>query len=147
LLTDALRNWRFGRWSLASQLMLVARSTAVLWLLALLLDPTSTGIFVACDTLVRLSAPLLFAVANVFFASAARAFAQGDLSEMRRLARQTAAGLGTATALLCGLFVCLGDPALATLYGTAYSAQGTVVSLLALAMVADALEIVATNGL
>src|SRR5207245_2674547 len=87
ILADAARNWRFGRWNLASQLMLVVRGTALLWLLVLLLDPTPTGIYVACDTLVRLSAPLLMAVANVFFPRAARAFAKGDMFEVRRLAR------------------------------------------------------------
>jgi O-antigen/teichoic acid export membrane protein len=143
---DLQRNWRFGRWSLASQLVLVARGAAVLWLLALLLDATSTGIFVACDTLVRLAAPLLMAVANVFLPRAARAFAQGDVAEVSRLARRTAAGLGMATALLAVLFICCGEFALAALYGDAYAGHGTVLSLLALAAVADALEIVATTG-
>src|SRR5262249_50066735 len=128
-------------------LVLVARTTAVLWLLALLLDPTSTGLFVACDTLVRLSAPLLMAVANVLFPRAAGAFAKGDLFEVRRPAPHAAGALGSATALLFVLFVWFGDTALAKLYGPAFGAQGGVLGLLALAMVADALETVATNGL
>jgi O-antigen/teichoic acid export membrane protein len=147
ILADALRNWRFGRWSLASQLVLLARGAAVLWLLALLLDPASTGLFAACETLVRLSAPLLLAVSNVLFPRAASAYATGDLLEVRRLARQAAAVLGTATALLFVLFVLFGELALAKVYGAAYGALGAVLFPVALAMVADGLEIVATNGL
>jgi O-antigen/teichoic acid export membrane protein len=147
LLADALRNWRFGWRLLASQQVLVARNMAVLWLVALVLDPASTGLFAACDSLVRLSAPLQMAVASVFFAKAAGASARGDMFAVRRLARQAAGRLGTATGLLFVLFVWFGGPVLAKLYGAAYGPQGGVLSLLALAMVADALEIVATNGL
>jgi O-antigen/teichoic acid export membrane protein len=144
---DAVKNFRFGRWSLASQLVLVARSTAVLWLLALLLDPSSTGIFVAGDNLVRLSAPLMMAVSNVFFPRAARLIAAGDLPSVRRLAGRSAIVLAAATAGLALFFVLTGDRLLPALYGGAYAGQGAVVAVLAVAMVADALETVATNGL
>jgi O-antigen/teichoic acid export membrane protein/2-polyprenyl-3-methyl-5-hydroxy-6-metoxy-1,4-benzoquinol methylase len=147
VLPDALRNWRSGRWTLASQLILVVRSTVVLWLLAFLLGPTSTGTYVASETLVRLSAPLLLAVTSVFFPRVALAYAAGDLAAVRQLARRTASALSAATALLFVLFVAFGEPALAMLYGAAYGAQGAVLSLLALGAVADSLEIVATNGL
>ena len=119
----------------------------MLWLLALLLDPTSTGIFVAGDTLVRLSAPLMMAVSNVFFPRAARAIAAGDRAGVRSLAGRSAFALATATAIVAVVFVVAGERALAALYGPAYGGQGLVVSLLAVAMVADALETVATNAL
>jgi O-antigen/teichoic acid export membrane protein len=144
---DFLKNWKFGRWSLASQLVLVARSTAVLWLLALLLDPSSTGIFVAGDNLVRLSAPLMMAVTNVYFPRAARVVASGDLPGVRRLAGRSAVILAVATAVLALFFVVAGERVLGFLYGGAYGGQGLVIALLAIAMVADALETVATNGL
>jgi O-antigen/teichoic acid export membrane protein len=144
---DALKNWKFGRWSAASQLVLAARSTAVLWLIAILLNPASTGIFVAGDNFVRLSAPLMMAVSNVFFPRAARMIAAGDLSRVRRLAARSALVLAAATAVLALFFVLAGDRLLSVLYGGAYAGQGAVVAVLAVAMVADALESVATNGL
>jgi O-antigen/teichoic acid export membrane protein len=144
---DAKRNWRCGRWMLVSQLTLVARSSAVLWLLALLLDATSIGIYVACETLVKLSSPLMMAVANVLFPSAARAYANRDTLQVRRLVFQSAVVLGMATTLLCGLFVWFGEPAMTKLYGEAFSGLGAIVSLLAFAMIADALDTAAANGL
>jgi O-antigen/teichoic acid export membrane protein len=147
IVADAKRNWRCGRWLLVSQLTLVARSSAVLWLLALLLDVTSIGIYVACETLVKLSSPLMIAVANVLFPSAARAYAHRDTQRVRHLVFQSAAFLGIATTLLCGLFVWFGDPAMTRLYGEAYSGLGAIVSLLAFAMIADALDTAAANGL
>ncbi len=147
IVADARRNWRCGRWLLVSQLTLVARSSAVLWLLALLLDAASIGIYVACETLVKLSGPLMMAVANVLFPSAARAYANRDMSEVRRLVFQSAAVLGTATTLMCGLFVWFGDLSMTRLYGEAYSGLGAIVTLLALAIIADALDTAAANGL
>lgn len=147
IVADAKHSWQFGRWPLVSQLTLAARASAVLWLLALLLDTTSAGVYVASESLMRLSAPLMMAVASVLVPSAARAFAKGNTSEVRRLVHQSAAVLGIATSLLCGLFLLFGGIVLSKLYGDAFSDQGMVVSLLALAMVADALEVAATNGL
>src|SRR5262249_19051732 len=51
ILADARRNWSCGRWVLVRDLTLAARSASFLWLVALMLDTTSTGIYVACDTL------------------------------------------------------------------------------------------------
>jgi O-antigen/teichoic acid export membrane protein len=73
--------------------------------------------------------------------------AGGDLTGVRHLAGRSAVVLAAATAVLALVFVLAGEQVLAVLYGGAYSGQGVVVAILAGAMVADALETVATNGL
>ena len=146
LQADAHKNWQFGRWAVASQLFLVARASAVLWLLALLLNDVATGIFAACDTLVKLSGPLLLAAANVLFPKIARASAENNFDEIRRITRRTATIVGCATALLFVLFALAGERALTLIYGASFSSHGALLTLLALAVVADGLEMVAANG-
>ncbi|MEX0679226.1 MAG: lipopolysaccharide biosynthesis protein [Pirellulales bacterium] len=147
LWADAKRNWRSGRWMLVSQLILATRVHSELWLVALLMDITSTGIFAACEVLVRLSTPFPIAVANILFPSAASAYAQGDTSKVRRLVRQSAAVLCAGALPFCLLFALFGAVLLTKLYGNAFAGQGVVVSLLALGVVADAVDTAASNGL
>ena len=77
---------------------------------------------------------------------AARAFAAENTAEVRRLVRRSATLLGVMSLLLAPPLMFLGD-AISLVCGKAYSGQGVVVSLLAIAMIADALEIAASNGL
>ena len=147
LVADALRNVRCGHWFLWNQLTLAARPAAILWLVAFEMDATWTGIFAACDILTRMTNPLLYSVANVLLPNAARASATGDTAQVRQLVFHAALVLFMSTVPLFLLFLLCGDPMLAKLYGDAYSGQGIVVAILALAGIADALDTAATNGL
>ena len=147
LWADARRNWHSGRWQLVSQLVLATRVHAQLWLVALMTDLMSTGIYAACETLVRLSTPLPIAVANVLFPTTASAFAQGDVLKVRRLVRRSAALLSAAAVPLCVAFVLFGAVLLTMLYGEAFTGQETVLSLLMLSAITDAIDTAASNGL
>ncbi len=147
IVSDARLNWRCGRWVLVRDLTLSFRSNSLLWLVALMLDATSTGIYVACDTLMRLATPIMMAVANVLFPSAALAFAEGDLPKVRGLVNKAALVLLLATSPFCVAFVFFGEPMLAKLFGEAYGGQGTVMALMAMVAITDALDTGAANGL
>lgn len=147
LWADAGRNWRSGKWQLVSQLILATRVHAQVWLVALMTDIISTGIFAACETLLRLSTPLPMAVANILFPTTASAYAQGDLSKVRRLVRRSAAVLSAGAVPFCLLFTLFGAVLLTKLYGEAFAGQGTVLSLLALGAITDAIDTAASNGL
>jgi O-antigen/teichoic acid export membrane protein len=138
---------RCGSWFVVSQLILAARGSALLWILVAVLGSTWTGVFAACDTIVRLSNPSIIGVRNMLYPSAARAFSKGDLGEVRRLVLQSAQVLLLVTGLACLFFALFGNFLIAKLYGDQFSGYGSVVTLLALAVVADALDAAAASGL
>jgi O-antigen/teichoic acid export membrane protein len=144
---DAARNWRYGRWLLVGQVTLTGRSYSLIWLVALLMDTTTTGIFVACDTLVRLWSPLPLAVANILFPSASRAFAKGDTAEVRRMVNHSTLLLIAASLPFSAFLALLGDLVVTTLYGNEYSGYGLVMGMLGMTAVADSIDTGAANGL
>ncbi len=147
LWTDARRNWHSGRWQLVSQLILATRVHAQVWLVALMTDLMSTGIYAACETLVRLSTPLPIAVANVLFPATASAYAAGDVPKVRSLVRRSAAVLSAGAVPFCLVFMFFGAYLLTKLYGEAFAGQATVLSLLVLSAITDAIDTAAGNGL
>lgn len=144
---DTVRSWRRGRWFLVSQITLALRASSLLWVLVLMLNASSTGIFSACETLLRLVSPLSIAVAAILFPKAAAAYAVGDILQVRRLVKKSAIVLGLAAAVLFVLCLLIGDVTLAHVYGAMYAGNGAALSLLALAGIADALDTAASNGL
>lgn len=147
VLADAVRNWRYGRWMLAGQLTLFARDSMLIWLVAWELGTVSAGIFAACCTFVKLTSPLPMAAANVLFPSAARAFADGDIAKVRRLANQSVAAICALSAPVVAILVFAGGRLLTKAYGEAFSGAGAVVCLLAFGAISDAFDTGATSGL
>jgi len=144
---DFRRNWVSGRWILAGQLTLVVRGNILHWLLALVLSTAVTGVFFACETLVLLANPLLMGVANVLVPGAARAFAQGGASAVRRVVHRATLLLGALTTILAVLFIVLGNRFLGLVYGDDFSGHQALITLLALATLAEALGTASYNGL
>jgi O-antigen/teichoic acid export membrane protein len=71
------RNWKIGRWLVASQVMAVIHGYMPAWLLAVLVGTNATGEFVAYLNLALLANPLIFAVGNLLTPRAAHALARG----------------------------------------------------------------------
>ncbi|MHB8899060.1 MAG: glycosyltransferase [Thermoguttaceae bacterium] len=145
--TDSRRNWRLGRWMLASQLASTLGTYAGTWLLAIFLDVRLAGVYAACASIVCLTNPVLLGLGNVLAPRAARAFAEGGTAGLRRVSRESAflmVGLTGAVALVIGLF---GSEALAVLYGPAYASSQAVVILLSVTTMFTAVALVADQGL
>jgi O-antigen/teichoic acid export membrane protein len=147
LWADAKQCWNYGSWFVVSQLILAARASALLWILVGILGSVWTGVFAACDTIVRLSNPAIIGIRNMLYPTAARAFAKRDLDEVRRLVLQSAQLLFLFTALAGVFFALFGNLLISRLYGAEFSGYGTIVTLLALGIVADALDAAAASGL
>ena len=59
-----MANWDFGRWILAGQLLGTLHGYAVPWVLALTVGIASTGIFVAAQTIILLTNPMVLGLTN-----------------------------------------------------------------------------------
>lgn len=141
------RSLSFGKWVFASQITGTVHAYLLYWLLALLLDTTTTGAFAACWTVVMIANPFLLGISNVLSARAARAFAEGGRAEVRRVIYKTTLVLGSAMAAFCWLVFLFGGEMMRLLYGREYAGYEHTISVLAIAMLVSALLIAVDHGL
>jgi O-antigen/teichoic acid export membrane protein len=80
-----LKHWVFGRWILASQGTNVLASNVMLWIVAFWLGPTATGIFAACDSILRFANPIVVSLNNILTPWAAIGLNKGGKAELRRI--------------------------------------------------------------
>jgi len=112
------------------------------------LGTTATGMYAACMTVALFSTPLILGISNALSPRAAQAFHVGGGAELRRVVLQTTLLLGMAMALFCALVFVAGEDIMDVLYdGSQYQGHGHAVAVLALAMLATALGMPASNGL
>jgi O-antigen/teichoic acid export membrane protein len=148
---DWWSNWAFSRWALASQLLGQTTAYIMPWALAAAWDEAATGVFGACNTLVGLANMFVLGLSNYLSPRAARAYAQGGLSELKQV-------LGTIIALFVvslGLFAVasffLGEWVAVLMYsekyGEALRGSGTIIGVLALGVVANSISMACGNGL
>lgn len=148
LLPELCRNWRLGRWVVASHAAAMFQTYAVHWLLALLLGAASTGVFAACMTLLLLANPLMIGIGNVLEAKAAHAWAKHGRPGLRRVVWSTTALVGGALAVYCLTIMVVGGPLVAWLYdGPQYEGQAATVAVLALSALVGSLDLGAAHGL
>jgi O-antigen/teichoic acid export membrane protein/serine/threonine-protein kinase RIO1 len=142
------QSWALGKWLFASQLTLAVQGYFIHWLLAWEVGTTATGVYAACMTVVLFSNPLILGISNALAPRTAQAFSQGGGAELRRVVLQTTLLLGLAMALFCGVVFLTGDEVMDLLYdGPQYDGHGHTVAVLALAMLATALGMPASNAL
>jgi O-antigen/teichoic acid export membrane protein len=142
------QSWALGKWLFASQVTLSVQGYFVHWLLAWTLGAAATGVYAACMTVVLFSNPLILGIANALAPRAAQAFAEGGGAHLRRVVFQTTLLLGAAMMLFCGALFFGGEDVMTRLYhGSQYEGHGHTVFVLALAMLASAVGMPASNGL
>jgi O-antigen/teichoic acid export membrane protein/glycosyltransferase involved in cell wall biosynthesis len=144
---DLKRNWRVGRWMLASQLTATLSGFAGAWLLALLLSVEMAGIYGACVSIVCLTNPVLLGLGNVLMPRTARAFGEGGHAEVRRVSRESMALLGSLTAIGTAILAVFGHSILAILFGSHFAEYHLVITVLALGMLLNAVAMAATHAL
>ena len=142
------QSWSLGKWLFASQLTLSVQAYFIHWLLAWVVGATATGVYAACMTVVLFANPLFLGISNSLAPKAAKAFSDGGGAELWRVVFQTTWLLGTAMAIFCAAVFLAGEHVLGLLYqGGQYAGHGHTVAILALAMLASALGMPASNGL
>lgn len=142
------KNWEFGKWYFAGEMVAHLRSQlAVLWLLAFVLGQTATGVFAACLTVVFLSNPFVLGIARMLTPWLNRADAEGGRVALRRAAVQSTLLLTLPMAIFCGVVALVGGALVTRLYGDAYSGQQAVVAVLAAGVLAKAIGMTPRQGL
>jgi O-antigen/teichoic acid export membrane protein len=147
VLADAAHNWRFSRWLVASQIWFMGRIAVMPWIVAGMIDRSATGVYVACETIVMLANPLMIAAHNLLGPQSAHAFAEGGVSQLRRLVFRATMLLGAGTAALTLILLVVGETAMVLLLGESYAGHRGVLSVLLLTLFAEGLGMAATNGL
>ena len=141
------RNWKFGRWALATHLLHGGTHYVMPWVVSLVRGEAATGVFAAGSTLVGAANMFVLGLANYLSPKAAGAYAADGLPGLRRVLRYTAL-VFTATlgpfALLCLPF---GDAVASLVFGDGFGQAGLVLAVLAFNMWANALSITCGNGL
>ncbi|HEX5446096.1 MAG TPA: polysaccharide biosynthesis C-terminal domain-containing protein [Pirellulales bacterium] len=144
---DWRRNWSLGRWIFAEQMCGTANSYSLHWLLALLLGAAATGEFAAAATVVSLTNPMIIGLGNLLGPATAGAYATGGVPEMERVVETFTWRMAGLMLLVCLAIAGFGNSALALLYGPSYANHGAALTLLALALAANALGMGADSGL
>jgi O-antigen/teichoic acid export membrane protein len=134
---DIVKNWRFGRWILASSVVATLGNAAFTWMLMALHGPKAAGLFAAALSIVFFANPFLIGVRNLFAPLTAQVYASGGALALQRLVARSSLGL----VLLLSPFVLIvtywGGFFIEALFGSEYSGQGPVLVGICLSLLAD----------
>jgi O-antigen/teichoic acid export membrane protein len=144
---DWLRNWAFGRWAMATQLIGSLTIHMMPWLLALVHNTAATGLLAACNSLVGPSHMLVAGLSNSLCPQAAHAFARGGLGALKTVLAKTAALFVATVGGFCLLVFVAGEPIAVLILGPEYQGIGLILSVMAVNVLVFALGIVAGMGL
>ena len=144
---DWRRNWRFGRWALATHLLHGASHWLMPWVVALVDGEEATGIFAAGTSMVGIANMFVLGLAYYVCPKAAERFHTDGLPGLRRVLR--GASLAFSAVLAPFVVVCwaFGDQFSTLIFTDAFAGAGMVLAVLAVNMWANALSITCGNGL
>jgi O-antigen/teichoic acid export membrane protein len=142
------QSWGLGKWLFVLQITVSVQAWIPYWLLALGAGTTATGVYAACMSIVLFANPLMIGIANTLVPKAALALKEGGYARLRRDVTQDLLLLGAAMTLFCLVILFIGEGVMGLLYhGKEYAGHGQTVMVLALALMASALGMPATNAL
>ena len=144
---DWCTNWLFGRWAMLSHAIGCAMTYVFPWLLVAMHDESATGTLAACSKLSALAGTFVVGVAHYLTPKAVASYASHGLAGLHRVLGVTAGVFVVTVGLFCLIVFATGDILLTTLFGDEFAGAGTVVSVLALAVLLNSLAVVAGNAL
>lgn len=141
------RNWRFGRWALATHLAGCSTPYVMPWVLFAICGKAETGLLGSASVIVGVANILLSGLADFLTPRAARAYATGGVTRLRSILRSMLAISLLAIGSVCVVAVLFGQPVVDTLYDGRFPDVGLLISLLTFSVLANAVGNVAGNGL
>jgi O-antigen/teichoic acid export membrane protein len=135
------KNWVTGRWLLACQGMGILAENTMPWLVWFWLGPIATGLFAACDTLIRFANPVIMSLNNVFTPRIAVGLHQGGKAELNRIVWKATGLLTLFLCIFCLGLAVAGEWVLDNFFGKSY--EGLVATLVVLGIN----QLVGKNGL
>jgi O-antigen/teichoic acid export membrane protein len=127
-----LKNWVLGRWILASQATAVLATNVMPWLIIYWLGLTATGIFLACDSILRFANPIIISLTNVLTPRASISFNDGGKPALRRIVWKASMLLSLFLFAFCVLLAIAGETILTRSFGDDYAAYWPVLVVLGL---------------
>jgi glycosyltransferase involved in cell wall biosynthesis/O-antigen/teichoic acid export membrane protein len=144
---DWSRNWALGWWLAASQVTGVFHGHAMNWMLALMVGTYATGVFVAGESIVLLSNPIILGIGNLLSAETAQAYARGGKAQVKKVTIRAAAWMVGAMAPLYVVLVMASDALIWLFYGAEYEGTGRFIVVLAACTFAWAITAAVGKGL
>lgn len=142
------QDWRLGSWLFASQMASLLQGYIPLWILAFTQGASATGIYAACLSVASVAKPLLSGLGNVLMPKSVTALQENGIDGLYGRVVRDACLLFSAMAPVCVAALLGGNLAMIRLYhGPEYIGTGPVVSALALALLAAAAGMPASNAL
>lgn len=142
------QSWVLGKWLFSSQLAVQAQGYMTYWLSLVIAGATVTGIYTACVSIVSFANPLLFGFFNILTPRSVRTFRKEGGAGLRRQAAWDSALLAGVMTPFCVLVFLVGEDVMRFLYpGPAYTGNGDVLVVIALATLAAAIGAPASNAL
>jgi O-antigen/teichoic acid export membrane protein len=146
--TTVNQSWAIGKWLFAGQVTVLVQERTAYWLLAAVAGATVTGVYAACMSIVLFASPLIAGLGNILMPRAVLAFKEGGGARLRRQVGRDSLLLGAAMTLFCLLILVAGERVMNFLYpGQDYEGEGHTVKILALATLAMAVGMPATEAL
>ncbi|HMP79138.1 MAG TPA: polysaccharide biosynthesis C-terminal domain-containing protein, partial [Pirellulaceae bacterium] len=144
---DIRKNWRFGRWFFAGQIVGLAQAYAVPWILTLAYGAEQTGILMACQTLVLLSNPMLLGLANWLGPASVRTYVSDGLAGLNRLLiKVSLLSHGCMVAFAIMLYF-LGEWILVLTFGSGYAGYGHLVAITGITALGFSMTVSGSSGL
>jgi len=148
ILPDFRRQWVIGRWDCASEITFTSQIYGLTWLLALMLDNATVGIYAACMMSIQVLNPFLLGINSVLVPKTAREFSAGGVNALNSFVQRTTYLVGGATLLFASITAIWGPGVLEFLYrGQGFTIPVFVVAMLAFGVVVEVVGIGPENGL
>jgi O-antigen/teichoic acid export membrane protein len=143
----ARKNWIFGRWILASHATAVLGGNAMPWLIVAWLGPAATGVFAACDAILRFANPIVVSLSNILTPRVAIGLQHGGKAELRRIVRHASALISLFLLAFCAFLVVGGRQILARSFGADYEGAWTVLVVLGVSQLVARLALAPSRAL
>lgn len=144
---DMKCNATLGAWNFAALSIFVAQLYIAPWLLALIADSSSVGIFAASNAIVMIANPLIQGISNHLIPRCAQLWSEVGLSGVKKIVAQYTLAIAVAVTAIGLPIVTFGGSLLTVFFGNGFSGNASIVSLLAMAMVVRALAMPTYIGL
>ena len=141
------RNWRFGRWALATHLAGTSTPYIMPWVLFALRGDRETGLLASCSVIVGIANILLSGLGDFLTPRAASAYASGGIKQLRKILRSMLGLSVIAIGSVVAVSALFGEQIIDVLYNGRFAGTGTMVTVMSLAVLANAFGNVAGNGL
>ena len=145
--TDWNQNWGFGKCAVGGQVIGSLPTYCIPLLLAAVAGVESAGFFAAVVTLVGVANIFNTGMANFLTPRAARVYAEEGAQGLRRVIIFASLVFLVAVGAFCALLALFGEPIAVELFGDQYAGLQTAITIMAIAILCDSFDIVASSGL